>query len=44
MYKEILVYSYNGIYIAMKMKKNTATHDMNKFYKCGVEQNKSDVY
>lgn len=44
MYKEILVYSYNGIYTAMKMKKSTATHNMNKFYKYSVEQNKSDVY
>lgn len=36
--KQIVVYLYNGTYIAIKMKKITATHNnVNKFYKYSFE-------
>ena len=42
--KQIVVYLYNGTYIAIKMKKITATHNnVNKFYKYSFEWNKSDI-
>ena len=36
--KQIVVYLYNGTYIAIKMKNSIATHNnVNKFYKHSLE-------